>query len=88
MNSTVWEMHGRGTSNYWIVAEVYRNAHDNKTYVARIENNSCYGHPGAWIYDIKFGFKTKRSAMTWAKDQRCVVRNKICRTRRANSQNR
>ena len=78
---SVWEMRGR-SRNYWVYADVYRNAHDDRTYVVRIENNSCYGDPGAWVYDIKFGFKTKREALAWAMEQRRVVRNKIKKARK------
>lgn len=78
----MWEMRGRGDSNYWIYAEVYRNAHDERTYVARVEANHCWGDPGAWVHDIKFGFRRRRDAEAWVLDQRRVVRNKLRKARR------
>ena len=73
----VWEIRGRKTG-YGVWAEVYRNAHDKRTYVARIEPYGFY-QPPCRVYDIKFGFTTKRAAIAWAKTQHRAVSSKISR---------
>ena len=54
-----------------VVGEVYRSAHDNRTYVARYE-----GRAGFYLrpYGVKFRFKTKQQAVAWLRRNKEKVR--------------
>lgn len=58
----------RITQDPYAEAVVYKNAHDQKTFVALIENHGSMGSYGVWpfVSKIKFGFKRRRDAMAWA----------------------
>ncbi len=48
----------------YICAKAYKNAHDNKTYVAYIEGETrWYGRGSKSFYDIAFDYKTKKEAI-------------------------
>jgi len=74
---TVWEIQGYSPRHYRIEARVYRNAHDERTYVVNIEN---MWHAGPYVcHMIRFGFLTKRETIAWAKKQRPKIANIIRR---------
>lgn len=74
-----WER--RLTREPHLIAVVYRNAHDGKTFVARIERGNA-AYVGPHIYEIQFYFKTVGAAKKWADKMTPSVRRKLTEWRK------
>jgi hypothetical protein len=61
----------------YVVARVWKNAQDKKTWCAGVENHGGMGNYGCWPYEInriKFQFKRRKDAVAWANQQIPEVR--------------
>lgn len=74
----------RITRDPFCEAEVYKNAHDQKTFVACITNHGSMGSWGNWPYvgQVKFGFKRLKDAVAWADAEIPKVRRLLAAARK------
>lgn len=73
----------RITRDPFAEATLYKNAQDEKTFVANIQNHGSMDSWGSWpsIGRIKFGFKRRKDAMAWADQEIPKVKKLLAEAR-------